>query len=193
MANFEKLIPFIFHFAAGIHGKDLDLPLHLQFEKARLTGWSNDPDDPGGATMIDVTIAAYATYRRKRNLPHPSDKDLHDISYDEWRDILKIMYWDRWRADEIHSQGLANILVDWIWASGTASIRKAQTIIGVKADGIAGSKTIYAINSSDARNLFKRIHTARENHYRHCRGAWKYINGWLRRLDAIRPDGSFSI
>lgn len=193
MADFEKIIPFIFHFSAGIHGDDLLLPLHLQFEKARLTGWSNDPDDPGGATMIDVTISAYSTYRRRQNHPDPSEKELYEISYNEWRDILKAMYWDRWKADEIDSQGIANILVDWVWASGAASVKKAQNIIGVKADGIVGPKTIGAINRQDADILFDRIHNAREDYYRRCRSAWKYLKGWLRRLNAIRPDGTFSL
>lgn len=193
MAQFENLIPFIFHFAAGLHGDDLLLPLDIQFEKARLSGWSDDPDDPGGATMTDVTIGAYTTYRRKHNRPDPTEKELYEISYAEWCEILKTMYWDRWRADEIDSQGIANILVDWIWASGAASIKKAQKTIGVKADGKVGPKTLEAINAQAPGALFETIRRARESYYRQCRGAWKYLKGWLRRLDAIRPDGTFSL
>ncbi|MDE6534140.1 MAG: peptidoglycan domain protein [Muribaculaceae bacterium] len=193
MAKFETLIPFIFHFAAGLHGDDLCLPIHLQFEKARKSGWSDDPDDPGGATMIDVTIAAYTTYRKKRGLPPPSPEQLRDITLGEWIEILKTMYWDKWQADSIINQGIANMLVDWVWASGTGTIRKAQAVIGVKADGIAGPVTIAAINNSDTTALFSRLYAARKSHYLNCRGAWKYLNGWLRRLNAIRPDGSFSL
>lgn len=196
MADFEKMIPFIFHFAAGVYGKngsDLLLPLDRQFEIARRTGWSDDPDDPGGATMIDVTISTYRNYREKKGLPKPTKENLRDISFEEWKEILKTMYWDRWKADSICSQGIANILVDWIWASGASTIKRAQRIIGVKADGIPGSITLAAINGADPDELFSRIKEARERHYRSCKAAWKYLRGWLRRLNAINPDGSFTI
>lgn len=143
--------------------------------------------------MTDVTLATFSNFRRMKGLPRPTKADLRNISFEDWKEILKTMYWDRWRADEIESQGIANILVDWIWASGHRSIRQAQRIIGVKADGVAGPLTIAAINASDNEDLFARLRTARERHYRNCRGAWKYLKGWLRRLDAILPDGTFRI
>lgn len=195
MAEFTKMLPLIFHFAAGIYGKngeDLRLPYEQQFELARKHGWSDDPDDPGGATMIDVTLATYSSYRRTKGFPSTTRKDLRNISFPEWTEILKTMFWDKWRADEIESQGIANLLVDWIWASGAKSIRNAQRVIGVKADCIVGSKTLAAINSARQEELFVRLHEARELYYRNCRSSWKYLNGWLRRLNAILPDGSLN-
>lgn len=189
------MIPFIFHFAAGVYGKngkDLSLPLDCQFEIAAKKGWSNDPDDPGGATMIDVTMATYSTFRKRRNLSLPSEDDLRNITFEEWKEILKTMYWDRFKADDINSQGLAHILVDWVWASGFSKIKSAQKILGVTPDGIVGPITVKAINNSDSDSLFSRIRNEREKHYRSCRGAWKYLRGWLRRLNAINPDGTFS-
>ncbi len=196
MANYKQLIPFIFHFSSGVYGKngsDLRLPLEEQVELAKKRGWSDDPDDPGGATMVDVTISTYSTFRKRKGLSLPTKADLRGISFEEWAEILKTMYWDRWRADEIASQGLANMLVDWTWASGYSSIRKVQRILGVKPDGRAGPVTLAAINNSDPELLFRKVRKARELHYRQCRGAWKYLKGWLRRLDAILPDGTFKI
>lgn len=191
MANFEKIIPFIFHFAAGLKRECLKFPLHRQFEIARTTGWSNDPDDPGGATMIDVTLKTYTCYRREKGISVTTEKELRAITFEEWKEILKSQFWDRWRADEIDSAGIAYILVDWIWASGPKSIRSAQKIIGVKADGLVGPVTLKAINESDSSELFEKLYTARKEYYHNCRGAWKYLNGWMRRLNAIKPDGSF--
>lgn len=194
MADFEKMIPFVFHFAAGVYGRngsDLLLPLERQFELAQRSGWSDDPDDPGGATMIDVTLKTYTAYRKSKGFPSTTNEDLLHISFMEWREILKTMYWDKWRADEIQSQGIANILVDWIWASGPSSISTAQKVIGVKADGIVGPKTIAAINVSLPGRLFFALSRSREAYYTRCRGAKKYLRGWLRRLHAILPDGSF--
>lgn len=185
MANADLMIPFIFRFAAGVDGRDLTMPLPSQFEAACRRGWSKDPDDPGGATMIDVTLSTFRAWRRSKNLPLPDENDLRNISYEEWRDIFVSMFWNRWRADEIKSQGVAEMLVDWLWASGPVSIKMAQKVIGTKADGIVGPITISAINASDSHELFMRLRDAREAHFRRCRASWKYLRGWLRRLNAI--------
>lgn len=194
MADHRILIPFIFHFAAGVYGKDgkdLHLPIQRQFELARLRGWSDDPDDPGGATMIDVTLSTYASFRRNAGFARPLKEDLRNISFIEWQTIFKSMFWDRCKADLIAAQGVANMLADWIWASGPAAIRMAQKTIGTKPDGIVGQHTLEAIAQSDAETLFFSLRDAREAHFRRCRGAWKYLRGWLRRLHALQPDGSF--
>lgn len=193
MAKFENLIPFIFHFAAGVKAQFFSLPLHHQFEIARKTGWSDDPDDPGGATMIDVTLKTYAAYRRKHNISVTTKANLRNITFEEWKEILKKLYWDLWKADEINSPGMAHLLVDWVWASGPKSIRMAQKVIGVKADGIVGPITLEALNRQDPQILFSKLYEARKRYYRQCKGAWKYLKGWLRRLDAIRLDGTFNI
>lgn len=194
MADFNLMIPFIFHFAAGVYGKngnDLSLPVERQFILARKNGWSDDPDDPGGATMIDVTLTTYATYRKRKGLSVPTKEDLRNISFCEWSEILKTMYWDRFKADEINSQGLAHILVDWIWASGCSKIKTVQKMLGVAPDGIVGPVTMKALNDAE-KDLFPIIRKERERQYRSCRGAWKFLRGWLRRLNAINPDGTFS-
>lgn len=64
MANVEKLVPFIIQFEAGV--TPAGLTGEKLFEKARKTGYANDPDDLGGATMVGVTIATYKEYCRKK-------------------------------------------------------------------------------------------------------------------------------
>ena len=49
------------------------------------------------------------------------------------------MYWDRWKADEIKSQSIADILVDWIWASEMHGIKIPHDVFGVIPDGIVGT------------------------------------------------------
>ena len=75
----------------------------------------------------------------------------------EWLDILKTMFWDRWQADKIKSQKLANILVDWVWGSGVYGIKIPQRILGVKQDGIVGDETLKALNAQDPDKLFQAI------------------------------------
>lgn len=191
MADFLKMVPFIFHFAAGVPRSASKLTLEEQFEIARKRGWSDDPHDPGGATMVDVTYSTFCTHRMSRGLPCPSENDLREITFAEWREILKTDFWDFFKADLIDGQGLANLCVDWLWASGPMAVRRVQSIAGVKADGVVGPKTLKALNGPRSGELFKQIRRTREDHYRSCRGAWKYLSGWLRRLDAIASDGSF--
>lgn len=192
MADFRKMIPFICHFAAGVFGKDgceLELPERDIFELAKLRGWSDDKDDPGGATMIDVTLKTYSTYKGRR----VSKDELRNIRFEEWMEIIKTLFWDRCRCDDYSHQGIANIIFDWVWASGPGAIKRFQKILSVRQDGVIGLKTLAAMNSQDAEILFFKIREERELYYKSCRGAWKYLNGWLRRLYAIQPDGSFLI
>ena len=70
------------------------------------------------------------------------------------------MYWDRWKADEIKSQSIADILVDWIWASEMHGIKIPHDLVGVIPDGIVGPKTLAAVNSRNPRELFDQIKIA---------------------------------
>lgn len=187
MANIEKLVPFIIQFESGINpsgltGEEL-------FERARATGFANDPDDLGGATMVGVTLATYTEYCRKKGYPSPTAERLRGISYGQWLDILKTMYWDRWKADEINNQSVAEILVDWVWASGKYGITIPQRVLGVKVDGIVGIKTLAAVNAQDPAQFFARIKAKRKAYIeRICTSRPvnnKYKRGWLRRLNAI--------
>lgn len=140
MANIDKLIPFILRWEGG---------------------FVNDPTDRGGATNKGVTIATYEAYCRQKGLPCPTVEQLKNIPDVHWRDIIKTMFWDKWHADDIHSQKVANILVDWVWSSGVHGIKKPQVLLGVKADGIVGNKTISAVNFADQDELFAALYKER--------------------------------
>lgn len=84
------------------------------------------------------------------------------MSDEEWTDILRTYYWNRWKADQIENQSIANILVDWVWASGVHGIKKPQSLLGVTADGIVGKATLAAINGYPSQHeLFDKIKQAR--------------------------------
>lgn len=193
MANFEKLIPFILYFETGLKREYLTLPLPQMFAKAKLRGYANDPADSGGATMCGVTIATYRTYRKKLGYSSTTVYDLKAIPYEAWRDILKTMFWDKWKADGIANQSLANILVDFVWASGGNGIKIPQRVLGVKADGIVGPKTLSAVNSANPAELFERLHNARtefvDSIVRRKPSQSKFIKGWKRRINCITFEG----
>ena len=188
MANVEKLVPFIIQFEAGV--TPAGLTGEKLFEKARKTGYANDPDDLGGATMVGVTIATYKEYCRKKGYPVPTIDRLRNMTYAQWLDILKTMFWDRWQADKIANQSVAEILVDWIWASGKYGITIPQQVLGVTVDGVVGPKTLAALNKQNPAQFFARIVAERKAYIdRICASRPvnnKYKRGWLNRLNAIK-------
>lgn len=203
MAKLEKIVPFILYYEAGgakscfrtVNGKRIYdpslLPLEKQFEECKKTGLANDPDDRGGLTMCGVTYDTYAAYCNKKNI-RATESGLKNLSYSVWLDILKTIFWDKWRADEITNQGLANILVDWVWASGITGVKRPQRILGVMVDGIVGPKTLAAVNSAAPSKLFAELHADRLKHFQEIvnrsPSQKKFLRGWNRRVNGITPD-----
>lgn len=106
---------------------------------------------------------------------------------------MKKLFWDKWQADTIENQAIANILVDWVWASGNNGIKIPQRILGVTADGIVGAKTLAALKSAEPRKLFEQIHAARlkfvDDIVARKPSQKKFIRGWKRRINAITFNG----
>ena len=146
-------------------------------------GYVSDPaDTDGGCTMKGVTINTYRKFFGKNKCC----KDLKTITQAEWDYIFKTGYWDKLRADEIENQSIANLLVDWCWTSGRYGIILPQRVLGVKDDGVVGSKTLSAINNyPDQKELFWKLWNRRKRHFEDIakNGKEKFLKGWLRRLD----------
>ena len=191
MAKVESIVPFILKWETGTTG--IGLTNEQLFEKAKLKGFANDPDDLGGATMCGVTLATFTEYCRRKGYPQPTIVRLKAIKYKEWLEILKTMFWDKWKADQINNESIALILVDWVWGSGKYGITIPQKAIGVTADGIVGPKTIAAVNAKDPKQLFDLIRKERLAYIeRICRSRptnLKYKRGWLNRLNDIKFKG----
>lgn len=163
------------------------VPIILKWEG----GFVNDPDDLGGATNKGITIATYTKYRKDKKLQPPTIADLKNIPNNEWMDILKTYYWDRWQADRISNQSIANILVDWVWASGAHGIKRPQRLLEVEDDGIVGVITLSALNSyTNQHELFEIIKADRVKFIndiclRRPVNA-KFKRGWLNRLNDFK-------
>ncbi len=101
-------------------------------------GWSDHPDDPGGATMQGVTLKTYSDY-----LGREATKDeLRDIDDDEIEEIYKTGYWDKIRGDDIPT-GPDIVMFDFAVNSGPKrAIIIAQRLCFADDDGIFGHKTL---------------------------------------------------
>ena len=123
----------------------------------------------------------------------PTVERLKNLSEKDWAEILKTLYWDRWKADDIKSQSVANILVDWVWASGVNGIKIPQQVLGVTVDGIVGTKTLAALNARNPKELFEEIKEARvqfiEDICRKRPANNKFKKGWLNRINNLQYVG----
>lgn len=170
MANVNQLAPFI-----------------LKWEG----GFVDDPADLGGATNMGVTIGAWKSCGYDKDGDGDIDvDDLHLLTREDVVNrVLKPHYWDRWKADDIKSQSVANILVDWVWASGAHGIKIPQRLLGVSVDGIVGPKTLAAVNARNPRELFDMIKIARfdfiEDICRKRPANNKFKRGWMNRINDI--------
>lgn len=123
-------------------------------------GYVNDPTDKGGATNMGVTIATWRALGYDKDGDHDIDEnDVRMINTVDYELVLR-QYWNRWKADDIKNQSIANLLVDWVWGSGKWGIIIPQRILGVKADGIVGPITINAVNKQVPAQFFKKVYDA---------------------------------
>lgn len=149
-------------------------------------GFVDDPLDRGGATNKGITIGTFRNFYGK----DATVEQLKNITDEQWLRIFKSGYWDKWKADDIENQSIADIVVDWAWASGTAtSIKQVQKILGVAVDGIVGNDTLTAINTADQSSLFDKIRNRRiefvENIVKRDPSQARFLKGWKNRINSL--------
>ena len=152
-------------------------------------GYSDNPNDRGGATNSGVTLAVYQSVYGKSK----TKNDLKKMTNEQWNYIFTKLYWNKWKADEIKNQSIGNILVDWVWMSGYGTIKKIQSLFGLTADGIVGNKTISYINSHDQEEVFNKIWNRRKQFYeslvKNNPSQKVFLKGWMNRLNTFKFQG----
>ena len=169
MANLEPLINKILHWEG-----------HL----------SNHPLDHGGLTNRGITLRTWQRIGYDKDDDYDIDEDdlmlisRHDVAW-----LLETHYWNRWRATEIGSQPIAEILVDWLWCSGRPAITIPQRVLKVIPDGQVGPITLSALNNTHPEQLHAAIKKARirfihrlikRDPSQHC-----FRKGWLNRINSF--------
>lgn len=150
------------------------------------SGWSNDPDDPGGATMRGVTQRVYDGYRRRAGLATQSVRTISDA---ELRAIYRQQYWDACKAPALPA-GIDFVVFDGAVNSGVGqSIKWLQR--GLQAaglyhgpiDGDCGLGTLSAVAAhADHDRLIADILARRLGMLRQLKTWWKYGGGWEKRV-----------
>lgn len=153
----------------------------------------NDPDDQGGETYKGISRTMHKIwsgwaiidmYKNKSGFPATLDKDV------ELQNQVEIFYrtnfWFPLNAEHISNQTIADSIFDFSVNAGVIiSVRLAQSILGVKADGIIGELTIKKLNSFDFGYFLPAFTVAKIAHYismiKKRPANKKYLYGWVIR------------
>lgn len=129
-------------------------------------GWSNNPKDPGGATMKGVTQAVYDSWRMSHRL---SKRSVKFITEDELQDIYRRNYWNAIDGDNLPA-GVDLAVFDFAVNSGPGRAVKYYEAVR----GVGPKTTIMAL--CDKRLMFLR-----------GLGTWStFGKGWSNRVAGIR-------
>lgn len=156
-------------------------------------GYSNNPHDPGGATMKGVTQRVYDDYRDSKGLAHRSVKL---ISRSELLDIYRRRYWDLIKGDDL-PHGLSYVVFDGAVNSGQgrsakwlqASLKALGLYTGA-LDGLIGPGTLKAVAQvNDVDALIASICARRMAFLKRLKH-WKHFkNGWTNRVNGVLKTG----
>ena len=150
--------------------------------------FTNDPKDHGGPTNMGITLSTWRQIGYDKDGDGDIDiDDLHQLTREDVLEVLRIAYWNRWRADEINNQALADILVDWLWCSGKWGITIPQRFLGVPEDGIVGPQTLQRLNNVNPNKFLMQIYNARVcfilNIIKKDPTQKRFERGWFNRLN----------
>lgn len=147
--------------------------------------------DNGGPTNYGVRQDMYDAYAKQNKVPSKSVKEL---KYGEVKDFYKKNYWETPKINLLPREIAPSVFDYGVNAGQGKAIMAVQSIVGAKADGIIGPKTIKAINKYVEKNgvelLHKQILDNRVEHYNRLVASdpqkyGKYFAGWLNRVNKI--------
>ena len=160
---------------------DLALKHVLKFEG----GYSDHPEDPGGATNFGITIGVLGEYR---GAP-VTKQDVRSLSLAEAARIYRTRYWNAVSCDQLPA-GVDLAVFDCAVNQGVGrAARFLQTAARVKTDGVIGPVTLNAVKAANPDKLLREFMAQRMRSYGLLRSLFGTFGlGWSRRLMAIHAE-----
>ncbi|TCP22385.1 putative peptidoglycan binding protein [Tenacibaculum skagerrakense] len=119
----------------------------------------------------------------------PSAEDMKGITRFEAHVLFKNEFWDKIKADQIQSQGVAEMIADQaINANPSVATKIVQTSLNkhfgkqLVVDGVVGVKTIEAINSVHWEQLFIKVGQERLEYYENLEDYKYFAKSWDSRV-----------
>lgn len=145
-------------------------------------GWSDHPQDPGGATMRGVTLATYSTWL-KRAATKAELRAIPDAHLDA---IYRAMYWGRCRCDDLPA-GVDYAVFDAAVNSGPRrSAQWLQRVSGAVVDGEIGPATLAAVERLDDTQTVNALCDVRLRFLQGLNTWPTFGRGWARRVADVR-------
>lgn len=153
-------------------------------------GWSDNPDDPGGATMKGITFEVFKSF--KRNL-HLTKDDLKAISDQDVHDLYKTLYWDKIFGDELPG-GIDYAVFDAAVNMGVGRASKLlQKSVEVNADGVIGQQTLQSVKSANPEDILNSFTVEKEYFYKSLPTFGTFGKGWMNRVVEVKTIASSMI
>lgn len=151
-------------------------------------GWSNHPQDPGGATNKGITLKTYQ-YAIQKNLITPPNKKLIEglktIGEDEVNTIYHRLYWQKAGCEHL-AKPLSLMHFDAAVNHGVAQALKfLQEAVGATIDGEWGPETKAKTKTANQSQTIASYRNIRRNHYLTRPHFPTFGKGWLKRLTTI--------
>lgn len=148
-------------------------------------GFSNHPDDPGGATNKGITLATLKSYREDDTL---TSEDVANITTEEASQIYKKEYWDKVNADKL-PKGLALVVFDTAVNNGPGKAAKLlQKVVGAKVDGRIGPETLAKVAEMDETEVINTF-LADRLEFMMNQLTWDVFGkGWTKRLLSVQAE-----
>lgn len=145
-------------------------------------GFSNDPHDNGGMTMLGVTQKNWQDF-----VGRPvTEKEMRALTPDIVKPFYKSRYWAKVKGDNLPS-GVDYCVFDMAANSGPFLASKfIQRVCAVTADGIIGPKTLDAINADDPKELINAFCDDRLQFLKGLSDFKYYGKGWTDRVERVR-------
>lgn len=142
-------------------------------------GFSDYGDDP--RTNMGITQETFDAFTG-------GGVDVKGITREAAERIYKKQYWDRVWADDLPS-GVNYAVFDFAVNSGVSrAVKFLQRVVGTKADGIMGQKTLNAVHSLTPEILILRLSDARRDFVRSLSKYKRYGRGWERRITEVEDN-----
>ena len=145
-------------------------------------GWSDNPADPGGATMKGVTLANFRRYVKA----DATKADLRAITNDQVATIYRRFYWDAVAGAELPG-GVDYAVFDFAVNSGPGRAAKyLQAAVGAAQDGRIGPATLSAVGARPSGAVIADLCDARLAFLRRLPTWPVFGKGWSDRVRSVR-------
>jgi len=150
----------------------------LKFVLSQEGGYSDNANDPGGATNLGITQATLSKWRGRK----VARDEVRALSVRQVSAIYRRNYWQACKCDHL-PPALAFLMFDAAVNQGVGrAIKILQKSIDTKVDGIIGPQTLKAVNKRQPKRLMIEFAARRMRHYGVLSIFSVFGLGWSRRL-----------